>query len=357
MKAPINTTVWMVGVVVALASVMALGAFAVGYALHSSDDAVASAAVAAPAEMVAGDNVGKAKAMIDKMVGQMEKMVGEVEAAGSDEAKVKAIGEKFKGQAEGMKAEGEALNKALTDAEKKTVEAYGKEKMGPIMGKLMAAMMKSQTAKCPGQAGMASEILVGTWEIDVDRYADLPHVRSLSSEGKAWAIQRVRQMAAKMRFDYTANQVTVSGAQTDVTEAYKVLRDGCDQCEIETPSSKHPTTIKIVDGGIVMGESDGAVPLRRRAEVVDAPAPPPSEVADAPAVEVVCDHIGAVVRTQARSHTGQQPPEAAIAQGVDECTRHMRPDGPNWSPQKPYRTAALCALKAQTVDGIDACGW
>jgi len=91
--------------------------------------------------------VTDAKAMIDKMAGKMEKMVAEVEDAGSNEAQVKAIGEKFKADAESMKAEGEALNRRLSGSEKKEVEAYGKEKMGPIMGKLMGAMMKSQMGK------------------------------------------------------------------------------------------------------------------------------------------------------------------------------------------------------------------
>ena len=115
------------------------------------------AAVAAPAALAAAaDNLSKAKALIDNIAGQMEKMVTEIEAAGSDQAKVKAIGEKFKVETERMKAEGEALNKALTDDEKETLKAYGKEKMGPIMGKLTAAMMKVPTAEMPSAAATAT---------------------------------------------------------------------------------------------------------------------------------------------------------------------------------------------------------
>ena len=109
-----------------------------------------AAAPAAPAAPAAGsDNLNKAKAMVDKMADALNKMVADVEAAGTDTAKIKEIGEAFKKNGEAMKSEGEALQKVLTDDEKKTLEGYGREKIGPLMGKLMAAMMKAQAASAP----------------------------------------------------------------------------------------------------------------------------------------------------------------------------------------------------------------
>ena len=108
----------------------------------------ADAAAAAPAGGT--ENLTKARAMVDKMAESLNKMVADVEAAGNDTAKIKEIGENFKKNGESMKSEGEALQKVLTDDEKKTLETYGREKIGPLMGKLMAAMMKAQAAQAPG---------------------------------------------------------------------------------------------------------------------------------------------------------------------------------------------------------------
>ena len=111
-------------------------------------DGADAAAAAAPAG--GSENLTKAKAMVDKMADSLNKMVSDVEAAGNDTAKIKEIGENFKKNGESMKSEGEALQKVLTDDEKKTLETYGREKIGPLMGKLMAAMMKAQAAQAPG---------------------------------------------------------------------------------------------------------------------------------------------------------------------------------------------------------------
>ncbi|MCO4761122.1 MAG: hypothetical protein KC502_06430, partial [Myxococcales bacterium] len=106
-----------------------------------------------------GDNVAKAKALVDKMAGKMEEMLKEVEGAGGDQAKIKAIGEKFKKFAESNKSEGEALNKALKPEEKKTVDEYARKKMAPLMGKFMAVMMKNRPA--PGGAAPAAAAAPG----------------------------------------------------------------------------------------------------------------------------------------------------------------------------------------------------
>ena len=94
-------------------------------------------------------NLTKAKAMVDKMADLLNQMVADVEAAGNDTAKIKDIGEAFKKNGESMKIEGEALQRVLTNGQKKALDTYGREKIGPLMGKLMAAMMKAQAGQTP----------------------------------------------------------------------------------------------------------------------------------------------------------------------------------------------------------------
>ncbi len=104
-------------------------------------------APSAPAE---SENLHAAKQMVDKMADALNRMVIDVEAAGNDTATIKEIGAKFKKNGEAMKAEGEALQRVLTDDEKKYLESYGREKIAPLMGKLTSAMQTAQAAQAGG---------------------------------------------------------------------------------------------------------------------------------------------------------------------------------------------------------------
>jgi hypothetical protein len=99
-----------------------------------------------PARPSASPFLRKAKALIDRMARDLALMTGAVEAAGGDQARIKAIGDRFKTQAESMRTEGEALRKRLTEAENRELETYANEKIAPLTGRLLAAMMKSQMA-------------------------------------------------------------------------------------------------------------------------------------------------------------------------------------------------------------------
>lgn len=90
-----------------------------------------------------------ARAMVDEMRDALAQMVVDVEAAGTNAAKIKQIGDDFKKNGEALKARGEILQAKLNDEQKKNLEAYGREQIGPLMGKLMAAMMKAQSASQP----------------------------------------------------------------------------------------------------------------------------------------------------------------------------------------------------------------
>ena len=113
----------------------------------------APAAAAAPAAPAAGAAASgalpRAKELVDKMTGEIAKRIDEVEAAGNDQARIRTIGEDLKRALEGTRTEGEELVKKLNEAEKKELDAYAKEKIQPIYGRLMSVMMKVQMASRP----------------------------------------------------------------------------------------------------------------------------------------------------------------------------------------------------------------
>ena len=101
-----------------------------------------SSDLAAPATA----NLQRAKQLVDKMTGEIDAHIRDVEAAGDDQVKVRAIGEDLKRALEGSRVEGEELVKKLNETEKKELDAYAKEKIQPIYGRLMSVMMKLQMA-------------------------------------------------------------------------------------------------------------------------------------------------------------------------------------------------------------------
>lgn len=119
--------------------------------------------------------------------------------------------------------------------------------------------------RCPGNEPTAAQRLVGTWEIDVEGWAGLPHVRDLPQEGKARALRQVRHMASEMTFEYTRDTLIIREGAKSKTEDYRIIRDGCDSCEVATASSKSTTSIRVVEGGLVVGLGNGAFALRRKA--------------------------------------------------------------------------------------------
>jgi len=121
-------------------------------AMAAGEAVAANAAAAAPgAAPIAGqsENMGRARQMIDKMAEELQKMIAEIDAAGTDQAKMKETVDRFKTTIEGMRTEGQELNKKLTEDERKQLEGYSKEKMAPLLGKMMAAMQKAQMLAGP----------------------------------------------------------------------------------------------------------------------------------------------------------------------------------------------------------------
>jgi hypothetical protein len=108
--------------------------------------AAPAAAPAAAAAAPASGGLPRAKALVDQMTGEIAKHIEQVEAAGTDQVRIRAIGEDLKRSLEGSRGEGEELVKKLSETEKKELDAYAKEKIQPIYGKLMSVMMKVQLA-------------------------------------------------------------------------------------------------------------------------------------------------------------------------------------------------------------------
>ena len=90
-----------------------------------------------------------AKQLVDEMAASLQPMIADVKAAGTDTARLRQIADAFKKNSEATKARGEAMQGNLTAAERKQLEAYGREKIGPLMGQLMSAMVKAQATSTP----------------------------------------------------------------------------------------------------------------------------------------------------------------------------------------------------------------
>ncbi|GEM_PF-3152951 len=97
-----------------------------------------------PKKMDGKQRVAKSKVLVDKMAGEMQKMVTEVEAAKGDRTKIQSISDKFKAFAEKHRSEGEALSQAMSPEEKAELSEYAKKKLAPLMSKMMAELMKAR---------------------------------------------------------------------------------------------------------------------------------------------------------------------------------------------------------------------
>lgn len=113
-------------------------------------DVVRTAPVDRPSkEEAAGTGLTGAKAGIDAIVGAMEAMTSEIEAVDANHSSLKAIGDRVEATAKSLTGRAEALKHGLTPAERAHLDAYGKQKMTPVMVRLMGAMMRLQEGSQP----------------------------------------------------------------------------------------------------------------------------------------------------------------------------------------------------------------
>ncbi len=121
---------------------------------------------AAPAEQVATpapkqrqlSNFEKAKAMVDDMAARMEQLTIDVEGAHGDQDRIRVLGEDFKAYAERQKAIGETINAALTLEEKREIEAYARQRIGPLVQRFVQALKEARGT----EQGAADEGETGT---------------------------------------------------------------------------------------------------------------------------------------------------------------------------------------------------
>ncbi len=107
---------------------------------------------APPQATTDGPNLARAKKLLDQLAEMLAKLVDDVRAVGDDTEKITEMREAFWKKAEAFHAEGTALQEALTVAEKAALEAYGKQKITPLLGQLMAVQARAEEAQAAKRA-------------------------------------------------------------------------------------------------------------------------------------------------------------------------------------------------------------
>ena len=126
-------------VLVALACVAFLPA-----ACKKADVATPAAAPTPAAPAGSGsDQLALAKGMIDDMAKLAEQFNTDIEGS-ADGAKARELRDRFLAASEGMKAKGTEIDKKLTDDERKQLQDYSRERMQPIVGRLLQALGKAE---------------------------------------------------------------------------------------------------------------------------------------------------------------------------------------------------------------------
>jgi hypothetical protein len=81
-------------------------------------------------------NLARAKALVDQTAQDFEQLIRQGDGLEGDPQRSRALGERLRRAIEGRRAEGEALAKALTDDEKTRLQAYGKQRLAPLVQQL-----------------------------------------------------------------------------------------------------------------------------------------------------------------------------------------------------------------------------
>jgi len=103
-------------------------------ALAGKPKAKAASAAAEPSALV------QLKAVVDRTAVLVDQFVREVKAAGDDEARLVEIGRRFQSQMQGTEVQMEKLQKAMDVAQRAAGEDYGRDKLGPRMDAMQAAL-------------------------------------------------------------------------------------------------------------------------------------------------------------------------------------------------------------------------
>ena len=86
------------------------------------------------------------KAVVDHTVTVVDQFIHDVKAAGDDSERLTAIGRRFQSQMQATEVEMEALQKAMDPAQRAAGEDYGRDKLGPRIEAMQAALELVQQA-------------------------------------------------------------------------------------------------------------------------------------------------------------------------------------------------------------------
>ena len=103
---------------------------------------VAPTGAAAPAADLPVDQarVAEAKKVVDETADIMQKMVGELKAAGGDKAKMQEIQNTYKEKSMGIQKRGKEIADKMNAAEKKLLQAHASEVLRPVIQEMFTLM-------------------------------------------------------------------------------------------------------------------------------------------------------------------------------------------------------------------------
>ncbi len=94
-------------------------------------------------------NLAKAKALVEASAKDFEAAAEAVPAAGSNPDEARAVGARLRKSFEARRSEGEALQKLLSDDEKRKLQEFGMKRLVPAVAKLEAKLGTDKPTAAP----------------------------------------------------------------------------------------------------------------------------------------------------------------------------------------------------------------
>lgn len=189
-----------------------------------------TAVLATPFAALAGKPKGKPKAvaaeaasplaqlkvLVDKTAGLVDQFIRDTKGAGDDAERLTTVGRRFQAEMQATEVEMEALQKSLDATQRAAGEAYGRDKLGPRIDAMQAALELVQQAAeaadedkalLPEQAPVAERFRAEIAKIAADADALQPRTRAAGRD--LAKREQVRQELAKLGGQRNAAYATV----------------------------------------------------------------------------------------------------------------------------------------------------
>ncbi|MBI5608046.1 MAG: hypothetical protein HY902_04140 [Deltaproteobacteria bacterium] len=103
-------------------------------------------------------NLTKAKALVEASAKDFETAAAAVPPAGSNPDEARAVGARLRQAFEARRSEGEALQKLLTEDEKRKLQEFGLKRLVPAVAKLEAKLGTDKPAAAPAPTAPAAPL-------------------------------------------------------------------------------------------------------------------------------------------------------------------------------------------------------